>query len=153
MPSSFAITTATNSIPLDPNRRNQASFTVSNTSGRAVRGRGRIVPQNSAAAPWLTLAGDAERDFPISGTQQYAVQIAVPPTAPAGNYPFRLDMVGVDNPDEDLTQGPTVPLVVPEPVVVKKPFPWWILVAAALAVIILVGGFLFFRSSQQGAAG
>src|ERR671932_286499 len=112
MPSSFAITTATNSLPLDPNRRSQASFTVSNIGGRAVRGRARIVPQNAAAAPWLTLAGDAERDFAIASTQQFAVQIAVPPTAPAGNYPFRLDMVGVENPDEDLTQGPTVTFVV-----------------------------------------
>ncbi len=137
MPSLFAITTAANSVPLDGNRTGRIVFTVSNTSVRAVRGRARIAPDGSTAATWFTLTGEAERDFSVNGTQQYAVQIAVPPTVAAGNYTVRLDMVGVDNPDEDFTQGPSVTFAVPEPLPVKKPFPWWII--AVIAGIVIVG--------------
>ncbi len=137
MPSLFAITTAANRVPLDGNRKGQIIFTVSNTSVRAVRGRARIAPDGSAAATWFTLAGGAERDFSVNGTQQYTVQITVPPTVAAGNYTVRLDMVGVDNPDEDYTQGPSVTFAVPEPLPVKKPFPWWII--AVIAGIVIVG--------------
>jgi len=34
-------------------------FTVSNTSGRAVRGRAILKPENAAGASWLALIGDA----------------------------------------------------------------------------------------------
>jgi len=150
MPSSFAITTAANSTPLDANRKGQTVFTVSNTSMRALRGRARIVSDNPAAAAWFKLTGDTERDFTLNGTQQYAVQIAVPPTVAAGNYTVRLDMVGVDNPDEDFTPGPSVTFAVPAPLPVKKPFPWWII--AIIAVIVLVVGFLIVKSGQDTAA-
>jgi hypothetical protein len=150
MSSSFAITTATNSAHLDGNRQGQVVFTVSNTSVRPVRGRARIAPDNAAAATWFTLAGGAERDFSVNGTQQYTLQIAVPPTTAAGNYTVRLDMVGVDNPDEDFTQGPSVTIAVPAPLAVKKPFPWWIIAVIVVALIAIV--FLISRSGQDSAA-
>jgi len=150
MPSSFAITTAANSTPLDGSRHGQTVFTVSNASGRPMRGRARIVPDNPAATAWLTLTGGAERDFSINGTQQYIVQIAAPPTAPAGNYAVRLDMVGVDNPDEDFTQGPGVTFAVPAPLPAKKPFPWWIIAVIVVALIAVV--VLITRSGQDSAA-
>jgi len=137
MPSSFAITTAANSTPLDGSRKGQTVFTVSNTSVRPLRGRARVTPDSAATATWFTLTGGAERDFTVNGTQQYAVQIAVPPTAAAGTYTVRLDMVGVDNPDEDFTQGPSVTFEVPAPLPVKKPFPWWII--AVIVGVIIVG--------------
>ncbi len=136
MPSLFAITTAANSVPLDGNRKGQIVFTVSNTSVSAVRGRARIAPDGAAAATWFKLAGEAEREFTVNATQQYTVQIVVPPTVAAGNYTVRLDMVGVDNPDEDFTQGPSVTFAVPEPLPVKK-FPWWII--AVIVGIVIVG--------------
>lgn len=137
MPSSFAITTAANSTPLDANRKGQTVFTVSNTSVRALKGRARIVSDNPTAAAWFKLTGEAERDFTVNGTQQYALQIAVPPTVAAGDYTVRLDMVGVENPDEDFTQGPSVTFAVPAPLPVKKPFPWWII--AVIAGVIIIG--------------
>lgn len=137
MPSSFAITTAANSTPLASNRKGQTVFTVSNTSVRALKGRARLVPDSAAAASWFTLTGEAERDFSVNGTQQYMVQITVPPTVAAGSHTVRLDMVGVDNPDEDFTQGPSVTFEVPAPLPVKKPFPWWIL--AVIAGVIIIG--------------
>lgn len=137
MPSSFAITTAANNTPLDGARQGQTVFTVSNTSVRALRGRARIVPDRGAEAAWFALSGKAERDFAVNGTEQYTVQIAVPPTATEGTYSVRLDMIGVDNPDEDFTPGPSVNLVVPAPVPAKKSFPWWIV--AVIAGIIIIG--------------
>jgi hypothetical protein len=116
--SAFAITTTAGTVPLDPTRRTgAASFTVSNLTGRALRARARVVA-TAPAADWLTLDGDAERAYPVNGTQQYGVRIAAPPTASSGSYLFRLDVAGVDNPDEEYARGPSVGFVVPEPPVI-----------------------------------
>lgn len=152
---SFTVTVASNSILLNEKRQGEASFTVSNAGGRALRGRARIVPADATTAGWLKLQGDAERDFAIAGTQQYTVQITVPPTAKEGNYTFKLDMIGVDNPDDDLSEGPVVTFEVPKPVVVKKPFPWWIVAVAAVIVLVVaagIGGMLFQQNQQSAAA-
>lgn len=140
MPGPFAITAATNTVLLDSSRQGQTSFTVSNTTTRSARGRARIVPISAAAGPWLTLLGEAERDFASSSTQQYTVQISVPPGAPASDYTFRLDMVDLANPDEDFSEGPSVRFVVAPSLPVKKPFPWWIVAIAIAALLILAGG-------------
>lgn len=108
MPSLFDITAAATRVNLDQQRRGEISFTVTNTSGRSVRGRARVVPQGAASADWFVLEGQAERNFDVAGAQQYTVQIAVAPAAPNGSYLFRLDMVGVENPDEFYTEGPAV---------------------------------------------
>ncbi|GHO79836.1 hypothetical protein KSD_76070 [Ktedonobacter sp. SOSP1-85] len=139
MSSSFAITAATSSVPLDSSRQVQTSFTVSNTTTRVISGRARVVALSSAASSWLTLLGESEREFASTGSQQYTVQITVPPGAPTGDYTFRLDMVDLANPDDDTSEGPTVKFTVPAAAPVKKPFPWWI-VAAALGALILLGG-------------
>jgi len=115
MPSPFAITAATNSVPLDSNHQGQTSFTVSNTTAQTIRGHARLWTQPAVASSWLSLLGEAERDFARDQSQQYAVHIAAPPTAPTGDYTFRLDMVDVANPDENFSQGPTVKFVVPMP--------------------------------------
>lgn len=140
MPGPFAITAATNTVLLDSSRQGQTSFTVSNTTTRSARGRARVVPISATAGPWLTLLGEAERDFASSSTQQYTVQISVPPGAPANDYTFRLDMVDLANPDEDFSEGPSVRFVVAPSVPVKKPFPWWIVAAAVATLLILSGG-------------
>ncbi len=138
MSNTFAITTATNSVVLNDDRQGEVSFTVANTSGRQLPARAHIVPQGEAQADWFTLAGESEREFAIAGVQQYTVRINVPPEAAAGNYLFRLDAVGIRVPDEEFAEGPSVTFVVPEQVVEKRPFPWWIIVVVA-AVVLLVG--------------
>jgi hypothetical protein len=139
MANPFVITAASNSVPLSAERTGQATFTVFNASGRPISGRARIVPEDPATEPWITVAGAAERAFGIAGAQQFAVEIKAPPTAPAGDVRFRLDVVDVENPDENYTQGPSVTFQVPEAPAPSKPFPWWI-VAVAAGVIILLGG-------------
>lgn len=152
MISPFAITAATNTIRLDNKRQAETSFTVFNSSGRAMRGRARIVPQDPVAEKWLTVVDDAERDFPIAGTQQYSVHIAPPPDAPAGNYIFRLDVLGVDNPDEELSEGPGVTFEVPPPPPPKKPFPMWIPLVAILVlvlVVVAIVSFFVIKNNQE----
>ena len=68
------------------------------------------------------------------------MQIQAPADAPAGKYMVWLDMVQVDNPDEDFVEGPSVTVVVPEPVEEAKPFPWWIV--AVVVGVLLIGSLL-----------
>lgn len=136
MASVFTITAAATSLALDPSRRGQVVLSVANSSGRALRGRARVVPLNAAAAPWLSILGEAERSFAVAEVHQFTVAAAVPPDAPAGGYPFRLDLVAEDRPNEDFSQGPSIALDVPARA--PRPFPWW-LVAVGVAVLLLVG--------------
>jgi len=134
MPSPFSITAATNSVRLDDRRQGAATFTVFNASGRTLQGRIQIAPLGQAAASWFQADGAPNRAFAIGGTEQIVVSVAVPAAAPPGSYSFRLDMVGVDNPDEDYTAGPVVTFEAAA-AAPKKPFPWWIAAVVAVAVI------------------
>lgn len=140
MPTPFAITVAANQVRLDSGRRGEAVFTVFNATGRMIRGRATLVALNPQAQSWLSLVGDAERDFAAAEAQQYAVQCVVPPTAPAGSYSVRLNMVGVEDPDEYFAEGPTITFEVPAAEVSARPFPWWIVVVGVVALLVLGAG-------------
>jgi beta-lactam-binding protein with PASTA domain len=137
MPGPFTITAATHNAHVDATRRGEAFFTVFNASGGPIRGQAQIRTEDPAAAAWLSVRGDAEWDFDVAGTQQITVQIAAPPDAPAGRYPFRLTMVGVENPDELFSEGPSVTFDVTEVEEEKEPFPWWL--AAIVAGVLVIG--------------
>ncbi len=138
----FAITAAVNSIRLDAGGRGEVSYTVSNTSGRPLRGRARIVPPQEAPADCFTIIGAAERDFAAAGTQQYNIQITLPLGVKAGRYLLKLDMVGVKNPDEEFASGPPITFEVRSQEPVKKPFPWWV-VAVGLGALVVLAGLIF----------
>jgi serine/threonine-protein kinase len=142
VPTYFHITPASNAVPLNAERRGKATFTVSNASGGPMLARAQLVATDPNSGAWFELAENPEYDFEADDTTQYTVRIAVPASAPAGRHTFRLDMVGVENPDEEYTEGPPVSVVVPEPAKEKKPFPWWILAVAggviALGVVLLL---------------
>jgi len=124
MATAFVITTATNTVLLGPERTGTAVFTVTNQTGHAVRARATLVPIAPTQTGWLTLAGLSERDYPIGGTEQLSVSVAVPPEATEGLYPFRVDVVSVLLPDEDWAQGPVVAFQVPAttiPIPIPKP--------------------------------
>jgi hypothetical protein len=143
----FAITTTATTLRLDAQGRAETSFTVSNASGRALRGRAEVRATDSNQQGWLSIDGDSEREFPANGTHQIAARIAAPPGSPAGKFSFRLDMVSAQNPDEDFAEGPTVTFEVPAPAP-KKPFPWWI-VAVAAAVVLIVGGLTAYLMMRE----
>ncbi|MEO8286257.1 MAG: hypothetical protein ABI670_07445 [Chloroflexota bacterium] len=108
MASTLAITAATSNVLLDAQRRGEASFTVSNASGRPLRARVSVVPAPPAEAAWFAVLGTNERDFAVNGAQQFTVNIVAPPSVAPGNYAFRMDAVGVENPDDDFVRGPAV---------------------------------------------
>ena len=140
MSSPFAITTTTNTVSLDSSRQGQTSFTVSNSTRKTIRGHASIVAQPASAASWLTLLDEAERSFAGSGSQQYAIQIAIPANAKTGEYTFQLHVADLANPDENFSEGPTVSFTVEESTTrQKKPFPWWIVVVILGAIILIIG--------------
>ena len=144
MSTPFAITAASNSLFLDAERTGEATFTVSNQSGRAIEGRARLVVEEAEAEAeteaeaWVRLRGAAQRTFAIAGTEQYTAVIEVPEEAPGGSYTLRLDMVGEERPDEQYVEGPQVTFEVPEAEAEGGPFPWK--VAAAVAAVLVIGG-------------
>jgi beta-lactam-binding protein with PASTA domain len=148
MASLFAVTTTTGTVRLDEDRQGEAVFTVFNASGRPVQGRALIQVLDPAAAPWVGPIDAPVQQFEPSGTHQYRVPIKAPPDAPQGDYTFRLNMVGEENPDEFFTEGPAVTFQLPEPTPQRKPFPWWI-IAAAIVLLLLVGGGLFFLLNRN----
>ena len=146
MANEYAITAAADRVSLDTNRRGQTTFTISNRTSHPLPTRARIVTQRPEVSAWFTVH-EPERTLPPSETQQFTVSIAVPATAQAGDYAFRLDAIGVENPDEQHAQGQSVVVAVPAPVVTSKGFPWWIfavgglvlLVALVAVVLVLLG--------------
>lgn len=142
MPNPFSITTATDTVRLDAQGRGSTTYTVSNISRQLRRGRARLVPSAPGQASWLSVDGEAERNFTADGTHQYTVRVAVPPGVPPGRSTFGLDVISVENPDEEWSQGPRVGFEVAPSQPAKKPFPWWI-VAVVLAVL-LVGGLVLW---------
>jgi hypothetical protein len=105
--SPFAITTATNLVMLDAKNGGRATFTVSNRTRAAARGRAQLIPQRPEQAHWLRVDGNAERDFAPDGLQQFSVTVLVDPGTPTGRHSFRLDMYAVI-PALGVTEGPSV---------------------------------------------
>ncbi len=134
----FAITAASERVVIGGDGRGEITFTVTNSSKRALRGQLRVRPLGSTREEWLSLAGESERAFSPNATQQVVVKVATPPGAPAGKYQFRLDAISVVNPDDDFTEGPTVDLEVKATEAPKKAFPWRLVAAAAGAVVLIV---------------
>ncbi|MFW6052991.1 MAG: PASTA domain-containing protein [Desulfosalsimonas sp.] len=135
----FAITTGSNIIEPEENRTGTVTFTVSNNAEEGIKARARIFPLDDCREEWFTIEGENERSY-TEKTQQYTVRFNIPPSVPPGSYRFRLDVFGVENPDEIYSEGPVVEIRVkeekePPP---KKAFPWWII--AVIAVILVIGG-------------
>ncbi|MEO8075541.1 MAG: hypothetical protein ABI818_04375 [Acidobacteriota bacterium] len=146
MARAFDITAAADAVRLDTKGDGNAAFTVSNVSGRRIRGRAKLVPADPAITGWLSLAGDVERDFPAGSTQVYTANIRVPADARPAAYTCRLDVVSVDNPDEETAQGPSVgftvaPAVAPPP----KSFALWLIPVVVLLLILGGLGFWLVR--------
>src|SRR6266480_1108949 len=136
----FAITAARETVTLDNEGRAEVSFTVSNTGPKPIAGRAKLVPLGSAKAAWLSLDGEQERNFAKGEAHQLTVHIAVPPGTPVGKYSFRLNIISVENPDDEFTEGPSFSFEVKELTVAQAParkFPWWIV---AIAGVLVVGG-------------
>ena len=139
MARAFDITAGSDSVRLDTKGQGDAAFTVSNVSGRRIRGRAKAVPKDPSTARWLSLSGDAERDFPAAAPNCSPPRSCVPADARPGSHTFRLDVVSVDNPDEETAQGPSVGFTVAEAVPPPpKSYRAWF--ALAVILLLVLGG-------------
>lgn len=144
----FDVTTATEKVTAE-NGMATAVFTVTNNTDQAIRSIVKIKPLDDTERKWLSIEGEAERDFSPNGTQQYTVNFEKPETAsaaegenrPAESFPFRFDVVSSINPDEDFTEGPTVTVEIPEEKIPEpNGFPIWIPIVAGIVLLAVIGG-------------
>lgn len=145
----FAITAANTTIQLDATGVGEVSFTVTNSSKRTLRGRARVVAKDSTQEPWLSIAGETERDFPPDATQQFTLRVQIPRGSPAGTYRCAVSVASIDNPDEEYAEGPVVAFEVKPSEIPPKKFPWWIIIVA-VAVIIVVAVVIYLVTRPTG---
>jgi len=133
----ISLPAASTSLKLRAKEKTEITYTVSNLSGRNVRGRVVLKPDDPAVKnKWVTVTGESEKDFGENGTFQFKVTIDMPANAAAGKYTFRLDAVNANIPDEG-DDGPTVGLEVTA--VAPNPFPKWIFPVAAVVLLLVIG--------------
>jgi beta-lactam-binding protein with PASTA domain len=152
-PNSFTITAAGQKVKLDSSGTAQASFTVTNTSAQALRGRLLTRPSDPAKPEWFSIVGESVRDFAPNASERVVVQLDVPPGSPPASYSSRLDAVSEVDPDEDFTEGPSVAFEVTAPPPPKKKFPWWILaIVGAVVLLIIIGVVVWLLVRDSGTA-
>ncbi len=144
----FAITTANDTIKLDADRHGEASFTVTDTLTRPIRGLARLKPLGDTKQQWLTLKGESERDFVAGGTQQFTVMLDVPANTPSGKYGFRLDIASSINPDEHFTEGPAVMAELLPPKA-RPPSKAWIIPVALIVLALIAGGIVLLVTRKK----
>jgi hypothetical protein len=141
----------------------EASFSLSNTSGRELSVTVQILADNPKAMAWVSFPQQdpanrqpltrLDETFRIGETRQYSVKINVPTGTEPGSYSIRLRAAEESLPDENWVESPSVVFEVAQVAQPAKPaFPWWI-IAVVLAVLLIVGGviaFLLLRPKGDG---
>src|SRR5215203_6684993 len=107
-----------------------AAYSVTNKASDSVDGRLGVVVSGPSKAEWFSIDGDRERTFGPGETQTATIRVSFPPDAPAGDYPFRLRALAINDPDNDHAEGPvtTAKLAGAGEVIKEKSWLWlWIL--------------------------
>lgn len=132
MATSYTVTSQTNAVLLDAERRALVPFTVANQTGRPVRARMVVTPFAPTPAEWFWIdpEGDqtnrvrvVERQMPLGGSDTCNVRIGAPPDAGPGPQAFRLDVLSVERPDEEWAHGAAVGFDIPVPAPQPPPPP------------------------------
>ena len=125
-------------------RTGSVVFAVNNKAGDTRSGRLSIQVAGQTKAEWFAIDGEQERKFdPSPASQTVTVKLSVPGEVAAGNYPFRLRVVAVNDPDNDFADGPATTAEVAARVPPPPPKIWlWIVLAVVLLAVI--GGVLWF---------
>ncbi len=140
----FNISLPADSAPLKLRAKQKATvtYTVSNLSGRNVRGRAVLKPDDPAVKnKWVTLPPDAEKDYDATSSFRFPVTVDIPASAAPGKYTFRLDAVNAEITDEGDT-GPTASFEILA--TEKSKMPGWIIPVAAVVLLLIIGTVLFF---------
>lgn len=128
------------------------AFSVTNTSDDGCAGRLSVVPSGASKLEWFAIDGDRERTFGAGETQTATIKVSAPAATAAGDYPFRLRAVAVNDPDNDHAEGPVATAKVPPPQLVNGGFhiPWWVWLVVGLGVLLLIGLALWFTFGNSG---
>src|SRR6185295_4482035 len=92
-------------------------FNVTNKSSDACDGRLGVVVSGDSKEAWFSVEGDRERTFA------------------AGDYPFRLRAVAVNDPDNDHAEGPVATAQVPGSAPVAKGSRMWLWILIGVIVL------------------
>jgi beta-lactam-binding protein with PASTA domain len=133
----FDLTAATDFVQLNTDGKGEATFTVTNNSTRSLRAQVRLRPLEETKSEWLSQAGETEYDFTPNATRQVVITVQAPAAILSGKYSFRIDIIPVDNPDEDYSEGPIVTLRCGLPPQPTRPFPWLRLIALSAALVLI----------------
>jgi hypothetical protein len=138
---SFEVNPVSSTVMLDRSRHGRATFTVTSRANRTLRAKIRPVALQSSRQDWFTIQGPPERDIVKGVTLQVVVEVAVPADVAFGHYLFRLDVVGIENPDEDTASSSAVAFdiatKVPPPPQVRAAY--WETVSGAAVGAIAIG--------------
>jgi hypothetical protein len=108
MPTTLTVTAGAEAVTLDSARQGKVTLSVANGGAQAARVRSYVAAEGAASADWFTIEGQPVRDIAPGAPESFVVSVSVPADAPAGSYAFRLNVVGVDNPDEEFASSPPV---------------------------------------------
>lgn len=125
-----------------------AVYSVTNKSSVSCQGRLSVQVAGSTKAEWFTIDGERERSFNPGQTQTASVKITIPPEVLPGDYPFRLRVVAVNDPDNDHADGAVTVVKLTGPV--KPASKWWIWVLVALVVLAVIGGIVWYLLTPHG---
>jgi len=144
MATDWAVTTATERIKLDSQRKASTTFTVSNPGPAADRVVFDVLPGDGAAENWFTVESP-QRLVQGGASVSYVVETRVPDGVADGAYSYQAQVYSVDVPPEEsskLSGRVTFELVNPKP----QPKPPWKLIAiiAAAVVVLATVAFLVF---------
>ncbi len=133
----ISVPTASTNLKVNAKQKTEITYTVSNLSGRSVRGRMVLKPDDPPVKnKWVTVAEESEKDFGESSTFQFKVAINMPANATPGKYTFRLDAVNANIPDEG-DSGPAIGLEVVGAQAGSPPK--WIFPVVAVVLLLVVG--------------
>lgn len=139
MPNAFEISSPTSTVN---GRKGQATFTVTNATGRPVRVRASVTGADPIKPEWFTITPAVEQDCVIGGTLQYTVDVTVPADVPPGTYAVKFATAAEDRPEEDYSDLAWSIVVEDEATNTGGKFPWWILLV--VLGVVLIGVVLYF---------
>ena len=141
----FEIPDGPTAIDASRSAESTATYNVTNKSPDSSDARLSIVPSGGSKAEWFSVDGDRERNFASGETQTVVVRVKMPADTPAGDYPFRLRAIAVNDPDNDHAEGPvTSARLGPAEVVGKKKSLLWLWILIGIIVIVVIAAALFF---------
>ena len=121
-----------------------AVYSVTNTSSESVDGRLGVVVSGASKAEWFSVDGDRERTFGSGESQTATIRASFPPDAPAGDYPFRLRAVAINDPDNDHAEGPVTTAKLAGVATIKPPSKLWLWILLGVLAVLVIAVVLYF---------